>query len=84
MLSCWQVAVAERPTFEALRVKFEQMLTTQGDNTYIDFSINPEMQYYNEEQDEEEKGLSDTSSLPKTIASSTNSSQRNSTNLSGT
>ena len=49
MLSCWHASVSERPTFTALQASFELMLMSEGDNAYIDFSINPELQYYKEE-----------------------------------
>ena len=52
MLSCWHASVSERPTFAALQATFELMLMSEGDNAYIDFSINPELQYYKEEAKE--------------------------------
>ena len=53
MLSCWHASVSERPTFTALQATFE-MLMSEGDNTYIDFSINPELQYYKEQVKDKE------------------------------
>lgn len=73
MLSCWQVAVSDRPTFAALQAKFEQMLASECDNAYIDFSINPEMQYYKEEEEpDESKVTSESSDIspPDSIAES--------------
>ena len=45
--------MSERPTFTALQAMFE-MLMSEGDNTYIDFSINPELQYYKEQVKDKE------------------------------
>ena len=41
MLSCWNETVPQRPTFSELQTKFDRMLSAEGNNPYIDFSINP-------------------------------------------
>lgn len=64
MLSCWHVSTCKRPTFATLQSKFEHMLSAEG-NVYIDFSINPEMQYYTEEPGEVE-ATDDLHLLPNT------------------
>ena len=51
MLSCWDASTDKRPTFLVLLSKFESLLSEEG-NPYIDFTINPEMQCYNEEEAE--------------------------------
>ena len=52
--------MSERPTFTALQATFELMLMSEGDNAYIDFSINPELQYYKEEvEGKESSGTED-------------------------
>lgn len=42
MLSCWNEDVTKRPTFKDLQTTLDRMLAARSDNTYIDFSINPE------------------------------------------
>lgn len=73
MLSCWQVAVKERLTFTELQAKFELMLASDGDNAYIDFSINSEMQYYKAEQDEDKVASEKSHPLPPESIHSANS-----------
>ena len=41
MLSCWNEAVPQRPSFTNLQTKLDRLLSTEGSNPYIDFSINP-------------------------------------------
>ena len=41
MLSCWNETVPQRPSFATLRAKLDQMLSAEGNNPYVDFSINP-------------------------------------------
>ena len=64
MLSCWDASTDKRPTFLVLLSKFESLLSEEG-NPYIDFTINPEMQCYNEEEAEsdEEDFAEDTASV---------------------
>ncbi len=64
MLSCWQQSTRERPSFETLQNKFEQMLLSASDNEYIDFSINPEMSCYDEELGDD-VSADEISSIPK-------------------
>ena len=52
MLSCWHEEATKRPSFSELQAKFDSMLSTQGNNPYIDFSINPEKLCYTVEGDE--------------------------------
>ena len=48
MLDCWKKVPDERPTFEQLIVKLEQLMTT--DTPYFDFEkLNESEAYYNEE-----------------------------------
>lgn len=51
MLSCWQEDVTKRPTFNVLKSKFDGILS-QGSQTYVDFSINPDKLCYTMEGDE--------------------------------
>ena len=64
MLSCWDASTDKRPTFLVLLSKFESLLSEEG-NPYIDFTIDPEMQCYNEEEAEsdEEDFSEDTASV---------------------
>lgn len=41
MLSCWNETVPQRPSFASLQAKLDRMLSAEGSNPYIDFSINP-------------------------------------------
>lgn len=68
MLCCWQETVTKRPAFAALQAKFECMLASEG-AAYIDFSINPEMQYYKEEPDENQDTSDNTHIPPSNIGS---------------
>ena len=52
MLSCWQEEVGNRPTFCALKTKFNDILLSQGSSNYVDFTIDPKKAYYNMEDDE--------------------------------
>ena len=58
MLSCWHEEATKRPSFPELQAKFDNMLSTQGNNPYIDFSINPEKLCYTVEADEPESSPS--------------------------
>ena len=53
MLSCWTEEPTKRLTFKELQTKFDSMLSAEGNNPYIDFSINPDKLCYTAEVDEE-------------------------------
>ena len=64
MLSCWHEEATKRLSFSELQAKFDNMLSTQGNNPYIDFSINPEKLCYTLEADESEAPLTSHLRLP--------------------
>lgn len=41
MLSCWNEVVPHRPSFANLQTKLDHILSAEGNNPYMDFSINP-------------------------------------------
>ena len=51
MLSCWQENPSQRPTFNTLNLKFNDILSSHGSNTYVDFCIDPNHLYYKKEED---------------------------------
>jgi len=51
MLSCWQENSSQRPTFNALKLKFNDILSSHGSNTYVDFCIDPNQLCYKKEDD---------------------------------
>ena len=42
MLSCWNEEVTKRPSFKDLQTTLDHLLAAESNNTYIDFSIDPE------------------------------------------
>lgn len=59
MLTCWNETVSLRPSFSDLQAKLDRMLSTEGNNPYIDFSINPNNLCYQvaDESDAQSNGL---------------------------
>ena len=51
MLSCWQESPSQRPTFNSLKLKFNDILSSHGSNTYVDFCIDPNQLCYKNEED---------------------------------
>jgi len=49
MLSCWQESSSQRPNFNALKLKFNDILTSHGENAYVDFCIDPNQPCYKTE-----------------------------------
>ena len=52
MLSCWQEDAGKRLTFADLKIKFNDILLSQGSSDYVDFMVNPKEAYYNTEEDD--------------------------------
>ena len=50
MLICWNEQPKERPTFQELRAKFDTMLLTEKNDTYIALCIDENKSYYQESQ----------------------------------
>ncbi len=75
ILECWSSNPNDRPTFTALRAKFDNLITAQKDhNPYIDLEIDCHKPYYNplliatddeEEENDSTSGIStESSSIP--------------------
>ena len=52
MLSCWQEDAGKTLTFADLKIKFNDILFSQGSSDYIHFTVNPKEAYYNTEEDD--------------------------------
>lgn len=54
MLECWQEVPIKRPSFTALRDKFDQLLSARHCNAYIDLRTDEMNDIYNAQEDEPE------------------------------
>ncbi len=51
MLSCWQEKPNQRPSFQTLKIKFNNILASKGEDAYVDLCIDPNKSYYKTENE---------------------------------